>query len=778
MNIELLYEVIEIIKKKENRIELTREENIKMNKLYDFYRKTDKHSMRFSKKGTSLYDLSLVQYLFNLIPPKELNNEDYHNINNFIGNQSLRFMMDIVLKVSEKEQLSRYELIKLKEIRKDLIRSKRIINVREFLKDKVITLRKPQATDVEPKRLFASRYSNAYVGGSYLEMFNALYKGYEPFLTEEEKFDFRLFKVLLDNKNKTARLSDLYKLTYKNVYSKEELERRIKDPKEMAIFFEKLNGCILEETVANININNIDPSDLSSVKIDYGNDIDPLVLVKTIKPVPLIKVDSNPDKEMTFVIFSDVHLDQNCYREENGEMVVDRTKLNRNLTAFAEFKKGLIQALGDINGIIYTGDILDGFFDRNKGKITLRTAAKLSGAIIRFEREAKETELMNKMFIEAGDTPVPEYKKSLSDKKESSFVAYLAGNHDMRLGRRKFERIMRLFERSILDPRAVSLGNGSARIKVGEEFISLMHHNSLDWGILQEGDKHTKQARNRASFRFPEYFEICKAIYGASGSEERTAFEDEYNEAKKIDPNIEKIYFLMKKVNDKMKKENPDLYYFYLPYITPNSDKIDYHDVVEDMKQFKSKKNMEFFRNFIVLDDNQELKIRERGVGNRLFPSADAYKVFIESEDKTTFTERLTTKVKELNDPKYRFDVIPQFGRNDAYTPKLTSLAHFHSTLSNEKKDGTGGRAKSHGKTKGNGATKKWYLNAAVQQDQGMMQKEKTGETRLTAMVYRLKFNEDKIAEIAVTPYKWRTNIKAPFVLDIKTGETITYKSR
>ena len=45
-------------------------------------------------------------------------------------------------------------------------------------------------------------------------------------------------------------------------------------------------------------------------------------------------------------------------------------------------------------------------------------------------------------------------------------------------------------------------------------------------------------------------------------------------------------------------------------------------------------------------------------------------------------------------------------------------------------------------------------------------------------MVYRLKFNEDKIAEIAVTPYKWRTNIKAPFVLDIKTGETITYKSR
>ena len=611
LSVETLYDVITIIKKKESHETLTQEESIAINRLYDFFKKTSKHSMRYSNQGSPLYDLALFQYLYKLVSPEELTKEHKKNLDNFYGNQALKFMMDVILKTSEREPLNRFELMMLKEIRKELVRKKRINMAKAVLKEKNVSLRSPKIKGADIKRYYGKLYANDYVGGSYLEIFNDLYNEYESALSEEERLDCKLFKVLLDNKNKTLHLSDLYKLTYKNIYSSEELEIRVNNPEELAKFFEKLNGCLLEETVANIDLKNINPTDLSSVKIDFGTDIDPLVLVKSIKPVPMIKVTSTPEKEMTFIIISDAHLDQNCYREDNGEMVIDQTKLNRNLTAFAEFKKGLVKAIGGVNGIIYTGDILDGFFDRNKGKITLRTAANLSGAIIRFEREAKEIERMNMMFEEGGETPLPTSKTSLASNQDASFVAYLAGNHDMRLGRRKFERVMRLFERSFLDPRAVSLGNGSARIKIGEEFISLMHHNSLDWGLITDKDKHTKQARNRASFRFPEYYAICKAFYGKPGSEERIRFEQEFNEAKQNNPKIEKVYYLMSKVNERMKIDNPDLYYFYLPYITPNSDKIDYSDVKEDMRQFKSKKNMGFFRNFIVLDEHGELKIRE-----------------------------------------------------------------------------------------------------------------------------------------------------------------------
>lgn len=685
-------------------------------------------------------------------------------------------MTDVIRKTSEKEKLGRFELMKLREIRRDLVRTKKLANTLAYLKNKRIDPNPPKVSEV--KKIYGNRFTNDFVGGNYLEMFNVLYNEYESILTEEEKINFRLFKILLDTKNKTVHLSDLYKLTYKNIYSPEEIERRISNPEELSKFFDKLNGCLLEETVANIDLKNMDISNLGTIKVDYGTDIDPLVLVKAITPVPMVQVNDQPEQEMTFVIFSDVHLDQNCYREENGIMVVDSEKLNRNLSAFAEFKKGLVKSLGGVSGIIYTGDVLDGFFDKNKGRITVKTISNLSGEFVRFARKRKIAE-KNNQSNPSEETQVNEIEATLSD--DASFVAYLAGNHDMRLGRRKFEKIMRLFERNIIDPRAVSLGNGSARIKIGEEFISLMHHNSLDWGLLDNSSKRTRQAKNRASFRFQEYFEICKAFYGEPGSEERMRFDQEYLEARKLDPNIGKVYFLTKKVNDKMKVENPDLYYFYLPYIIPNSEFLDKTDVVDLPKQkmIKPKKGMGFFRNFIDMGVEDELKIREKGVGKRLFPSVDVYKTFANNDnEQISFTERLTNAVKELNNPKYKYNVIPQFGRNDAYTPKLISLAHFHSALSNEKKDGSGGRVKSHSPTQGNGINKKWFLNAMVQQDQGMLQKEATGDTRLSAMVYHLKLNANKIAEISVTPYKWRTNVNQPLTLDIKSGETITYKSR
>lgn len=397
MTMDTIYELMDIIKKKEERISLTKEESDKMKAYYAKYVKEGKKSMRLSKKGTTLYDLSLIQYLYSQVPYQELTTEDRRKVTNFCGNQTLRFMTDVIRKTSEKEKLGRFELMKLREIRRDLVRTKKLANTLAYLKNKRIDPNPPKVSEV--KKIYGNRFTNDFVGGNYLEMFNVLYNEYESILTEEEKINFRLFKILLDTKNKTVHLSDLYKLTYKNIYSPEEIERRISNPEELSKFFDKLNGCLLEETVANIDLKNMDISNLGTIKVDYGTDIDPLVLVKAITPVPMVQVNDQPEQEMTFVIFSDVHLDQNCYREENGIMVVDSEKLNRNLSAFAEFKKGLVKSLGGVSGIIYTGDVLDGFFDKNKGRITVKTISNLSGEFVRFARKRKIAKRITNLIL-------------------------------------------------------------------------------------------------------------------------------------------------------------------------------------------------------------------------------------------------------------------------------------------------------------------------------------------------------------------------------------------
>lgn len=545
-------------------------------------------------------------------------------------------------------------------------------------------------------------------------------------LSKEQKEEIHLFKTLLKYKNKTVMLSTLYEETYKGILDKKTIKTNKANPEILKEFFIKLNGCILEETVGDVDLSNFNPNDFSTIGINMGTNIDPLLMVKALTPAPLLNLANESNQEVTFLNIADLHLDRDCF-DERGNLLYD--KLEANLTSFIAFKEGLVKKLKEegiqIAGIVYSGDIFEAFTKVNaKWDVKRKDIHKLIGSVINFERRARSGEIIEGESISLG-----------LGQEDAGFVAYLAGNHDMTLGRVTFNKIMKLFGSSVAKPDIISLSNGGVRIGIGDDLISLMHHASLDWGFGDELEFTTRFTRDKVTFRFQEYLKICQAYYDSLPGNDLLKQQKDNNLA---------VYDLLTRVNQKIKDENPELYNFYLPYIIVNNATSSTAYRIEHRSKTIIRPTTSFFRNFIVLKDGKlETLIDDRG--KILEPSIMTYKGFIINDGYYTRLETAYNTIKErLPEEKRRKPVIPQFGRGDAYQPVITMLSHFHTGLA-----GSPNRRerRSYGPSRGKGKTRNRLINVAIEEGGNKVNEEEYSVTQ-----YRFDVENNHVKIIYVKP--------------------------
>lgn len=514
----------------------------------------------------------------------------------------------------------------------------------------------------------------------------------QPLVEKRKKLEeINLFKTLLKYKGTSVKLSDLYKAVYTGIYTDEEIEINIKDLNKMEEFFKKLNGAIIEETVFGIDMSRFNPYDFGTIDTTITEFDDPVLFIKSLKPVELYEVALSQEDKVTILTFPDLHIEAGCYFiDEQGNKVIDQERLNERLISFINFRDSLIMKLRNegihVTGIVYTGDILETFVMKDNSDTTERITRinNLVDSFIQFEEDARKGKIIN-----------GESARLASN--DSYFVAFLAGNHDIRIGREAFNKIMSLFGNAT-GRNVIDLGNGSARIKIGEEFVSFMHHNSLDWNTKDKDEMILRKAKNRETYHFEEYFKICESYF----------LTPEFQELMTQNPNIDPIKLLMNCVNQKMKEENPRLYHAYLPYIIINSEtegEYSRNDQLSEDGLFTHiviQKNIPFFRNFMEIEtiDNQKKLIKrtklEKGRQVEVLPVTEHFTSFVESNNEDllemSYTERLHDASKEYieylkargkNDIAEKLEkvihkIIPQFGRIDRFSPIIYSLSHFH----------------------------------------------------------------------------------------------------
>lgn len=574
---------------------------------------------------------------------------------------------------------------------------------------------------------------------TYSDVFNYIYNNLfdKKDISDETRVDIQLFNVLAKNKGKTITLKELYEAVYNGVYSSDDIKEKFKIEEERIAFISKLNGCISETLVADIDIKDLDPQDFSSIKINIGDQNNPLLFVSSLNVNNSIEIDME-DGEFTFLTISDLHLDSWCYEIdlETGNAVLNRERLEENLLAFAKFKEMIIEALGEevkIGGVVYTGDVFEAF----------TTKGRDPNKPISFKRENR-ADLMH-AFVEFEDTHGSILKTSFGSE-EPYFTAYISGNHDMTLGRKVFSDLMKF-----LGDDAVNLGDGVGRIKLGKDFISFIHDDSLDWGIPNWDLKFTnRKAKNRSSFHFDDYFEICKKYY-----DEIVTDKDDV-----------KIVDLVEEISSIMKDENEALYKYFLPYTIKNCD-VNPKNVKPQTTDPETRKKIHstipFFANFMYIDPvTLELK---KKVGGDFYPEAMMYEKFINGG----------TKVQEALSQEGL--IVPQYGRGDDYQSVLTVLAHFHKSLSGAG-NGTFKPALS-GKT-----GKRKELPVMVFEGASYLD----GDERnlgydFSATQYKIKIKNGKIDRIGVIPlatklYKDRVDGVIDFVGELDIKPETYYSSR
>ncbi|MBQ7105049.1 MAG: hypothetical protein IJN90_04260 [Bacilli bacterium] len=459
-------------------------------------------------------------------------------------------------------------------------------------------------------------------------------------------FEQNLKAVLKKYKGKPIKLSQLYQEVHIGIFTEEEIQNNLSNQEIMKKFMESLNGAIIEETVSTIDMTSYDGTDFGTIKVDYGSAADPMLMVKSSNTIPVEAVRLSKKDNLTIITIPDLHLDKGCY---NPDGTLNKALFEERLFSFIQFRDGLIEKMKqegiEIAGIVFTGDILD-VPEKLKGNPT-KISAYATDVIdsIKKVRLIAQTDEMSEL---RGD--------------ESYFTAFIAGNHDMRLEQSVFEEVMEEFS-SYIGKDSISLGLGSARIKVGEQFLAFMHHNSLDPGVFMTNSMQLREKRNELTFQFDNYLEMCNSYYNSREFQELLSHKDS---------SISEVSFLMTKMNEKLLKENPKLYYFYLPYITPSSDNGNIS------RNNNIKNDISFFENFIGIENGRICCNRENK------PKVDDYIVFARSPGFITKLDNLAQEIaKRTNNPEeieepMRYFMLPQIGRNDVYMPVSYMLAHFH----------------------------------------------------------------------------------------------------
>lgn len=376
------------------------------------------------------------------------------------------------------------------------------------------------------------------------------------------------------------------------------------------IVLDGINGTFAEARVGNVDISNFNGSNFEDIKLDTDLEDNPLLFITSLSPISIKEFVISSDADVNFIAISDLHLDLECIDEYGN---IDEEKFNVVLDNYVVFKNKLISEMRKkgikIDGIVFVGDMFEAY--ANKSSLSLANGD------------------FRDKFVQL----IKDYNSSHDDSlkirgDECSFVASLAGNHDMTLGKKRFLEVITEFGEEVK-----FLGAGSSRIKINDEYISFTHPNSVDWGLpnCTLFSYETRRKLAERIFCFDEYFQICKKYFDSLSFEDR---------------NSKPLGELIKEVNLNIKNNNPDLYSFYKPFITEGD------------------KGNSYFSKFITFSiENGTLAKTLRG------PKVVSYKKFLEQNPNI---ERLI----ESNNPTFTSFQLK---------PTLTSVGHFHERLQNNK---------------------------------------------------------------------------------------------
>jgi len=388
-------------------------------------------------------------------------------------------------------------------------------------------------------------------------------KGYLPKEEWESIEDLLIFRGLLHYRGQSVSLSKLYNYIY-SIYDINKYN--IKTEKGRNLFLEKLNGCLGEARVAKVDstgfisrelVLNNDELELlrlsgdahkkislcDKIKITTSSNKDPLVFISGLEPRKIQDFKVDDRNKFVFVTISDLHLGKYLI---NNLGILDDTLLKDRLTSFVIFKDKLLSDLRDnginVNGVILVGDTLDAFC----GEFNLDDKSSL---LFNIDMSKKRLVSVVRDFnVVTGG--------SLRIGNDNTFVGFIAGNHDNTLGKDLFVKIMEEFGEDV-----TFLGDGSARIKINDEYIMFNHPNSLDWGLpIEVGFHENRKSLNKDIFHFEEYFELCNRKYEfltrlgllhTLGTTPRDI-----------------VASLVDLVNEDLEVNNHELYEFYKPFIT------------------------------------------------------------------------------------------------------------------------------------------------------------------------------------------------------------------
>lgn len=397
------------------------------------------------------------------------------------------------------------------------------------------------------------------------DYFNDCYNNEKGYLSKEELDsieDLLIFKGLLHFKGKTISLKEFYDYTFGSYY-KEKYNMNLEE--DRIAFLERLNGCLGEARVAKVNNDFIprelvlDSDDLDilrlssdghkrislcdKMKVSITTKNNPLIFISGLEPCKVKEFKIEDGKRFTFISISDLHLGSKLV---NSLGILDDVTLEERLECFVAFKKQLIKDLKDnginIDGVILVGDILDAFCEKFNVDDKRSLEFHLDMSKRRLYSVIKNFNSNNDNSLRIGD--------------ENTFVGFISGNHDNTLGRDLFIKIMNEFGEDI-----VFLGDGSARIKINDEYILFNHPNALDWGLpIRDNPYTTRRALERDIFHFEDYFKLCQrkheflsrlGLLHILGDTPRSS-----------------VATLVDLVNEDLRDNNSELYEFYKPFIT------------------------------------------------------------------------------------------------------------------------------------------------------------------------------------------------------------------
>ena len=544
---------------------------------------------------------------------------------------------------------------------------------------------------------------------------------------------------------RTVKLFDLIREVYGEYgLKRQDIDHLIFDgdyEKFIQDFVMDINGCYSEARVANLTVNNNGapepitrfniPKNWGDIDLDFGSRDDPLIFITGDKPVEVPKYEVKANGEGVFLVYSDIHLEERLIGDDGNIIPGLEGELDKRIDMFFQSQAEVIQYLEEkgikVNGILFTGDTLD---VNDRYVVDKETSKKYSNLVLERIKSRK---------AEKG------YRSPDVD-----YVVGILGNHEARLGS-SFEECSDLMEgivQELFGSNATIIGSGSARIKVGESFISLQHPTSTDFnskGVPVSQFKKPRTIEFAAVSLYEEYLALCQYAYDELRKEGDVVTLD------RPTPNGQTN--LADYVYIKLQTENPELFKFYEPFITCD------RDIKSTPEQSNfDPANVSFFESHISIDSYNGI-VKGRTPSFQ-FPGGRREGI------RATLTD--FHKVLQYNKEMYNsvLGYNPFYVRDDLMTPTAILMGHNHEQtdeVSITEEDGKVVDLSSRRAVKVEALSDHEKMTVITEEPKSRELDRRTRDTTMRFTVVNFKLNEDKIYELCFDSFsvKYHDGIKS-----------------